>query len=280
MKLSNVVVMCLSALLGLLMVCFTAIACTMVVNWSAPEEAAILDGKVCSVQVFNSDYEVEPLADGSAPAFADMDANADFDLVIDGTPDTSTAVGVWFLPAVPDAPVVGLFHAEGSFCSYAYPASIYKYLDVSFSSGVVSSIIYDDDDFSMFVAYNRNQSPYGWQEVGCRLVYVSSSDLSTFRAMLTQFGAVKVSDSLDYEPVVAVDEPEDPEKGSMVSQITDVFEGLGVWIADNFGNVMLVFYDTSTSQLTLLGILAVAALAVSVFFLLMSIVQNFLHFRG
>lgn len=277
MKLSNVVVMCLSALLGLLMVCFTVIACTMVVNWSVPEEASILEGKVCSVQAFNADYEAQPLADSSAPAFADMDANADFDLVIDGTPDTSTAVGVWFFPAVPAAPVSGLYHAEGSFCSYAFPASIYNYLDVSISSRVVSSIIYDDDDYSMFVAYNRNQGPYGWQEVGCRLVYVSSSDLSTFRTMLTQFGAVKVSDSLDYEPVVAVDEP---EKGSMISQVTDVFGSLGVWIADNFGNVMLVFYDVSTSQLTLLGILAVAALAVSVFFLLMSIIQNFLHFRG
>lgn len=280
MKLSNVVVMCLSALLGLLMICFTVIACTMVVNWSAPDEAAILDGKVCSAQVFNSDYEVEPLADGSAPAFSDMDANADFDLVIDGAPNDSFLEGVWFLPVVPlFVPGDGSEYCQGWFYSYAFPSRSYLYFEVSMSDGVVSSIIYDDEDFSRFQAYD---SSLGWSEVGVRLLYftiintrsLSSSDL------LLDVGAVKVSDSLDYEPVVVADEPEEPEKGSMVSQVTDVFEGLGVWIADNFGNVMLVFYDTSTSQLTLLGILAAAALAVSVFFLLMGIIQNFLHFKG
>lgn len=278
MKLSNVVVMCLSALLGLLMVCFTAIACTMVVNWSAPEEAAILEGKVCSVQAFNSDYEVDPLADNSAPAFADMDANAAFDLVIDGTPDVSSPLGVWFFPAVLpqiDSSLLGVHYL-----TFHYFGSSYTY--TKFDGGN-SVLIYDDNDYSMFKVYDSIAAPLGWYGVEVRLVYIRASlptGTADSLAFLQALSAVKVSDSLDYEPVVAVDEPEEPEKGSMVSQVTDVFEGLGVWIADNFGNVMLVFYDTSTSQLTLLGILAAAALVVSVFFLLMGIIQNFLHFRG
>ena len=269
--------MCLSALLGLLMVCFTAIACTMVVNWSAPEEAAILEGKVCSVQAFNADYEAQPLADSSAPAFADMGANADFDLVIDGTPDVSSPLGVWFFPAV--LPQIDSSLLVVHYLTFHYYGSSYTYTKFDVTD---STLTYDDNDYSMFKVYDTLNS-WGWYGVEVRLVYIRASlptGTADSLAFLQALGAVKVSDSLDYEPVVAVDEPEEPEKGSMVSQITDVFEGLGTWIADNFDNVMLVFYDTSTSQLTLLGILAVAALAVSVFFLLMSIIQNFLHFRG
>ena len=260
MKLSNIVVMCLSALLGLLMVCFTAIACTMVVNWSAPDEAAILEGKVCSVQAFNSDYELQPLADSSAPDFADMDANADFDLVVNGSPDSSVVDGVWFFPSVlPDSVSSDSF--EFGFRVYGSTVSyIGFYIDpVGFS--------YMETEASFWSVYYFLSG--GWQAVSYRLIYIHAvqSGSDSILGVLSFYGAVKVSDSLGYIPVVAVDEPEEPEKGSMISQVTNVFEGLGLWLADNFGNVMLVFYDSSTSQLTLLGVLAVAALAVSIFYL-------------
>ena len=66
----------------------------------------------------------------------------------------------------------------------------------------------------------------------------------------------------------------------MVTAITNVFTGLGDWIADYLPTIMEVFYNSESNALTFLGVLAICGLAISVFFLLMGIIQNFLHFRG
>ena len=66
----------------------------------------------------------------------------------------------------------------------------------------------------------------------------------------------------------------------MIEQITNVFTGMGNWIASYMPTVVEIFYDSEANTLTLLGVLAVCGLAVSIFFLLMGIIQNFLHFRG
>lgn len=66
---------------------------------------------------------------------------------------------------------------------------------------------------------------------------------------------------------------------SIISQITGVFSSLAEWITSQLPKVTAVFYNAE-SGLTFLGTLAVCGLAVSVFFLLMGLIQNFLHFRG
>lgn len=66
----------------------------------------------------------------------------------------------------------------------------------------------------------------------------------------------------------------------MITAITNVFTGLGDWIADYMPTITEIFYSTSTGSLTFIGVLAVAGLGISIFFLLMGIIQNFLHFRG
>lgn len=66
---------------------------------------------------------------------------------------------------------------------------------------------------------------------------------------------------------------------SIVTAITGVFTAMATWIADTIPSIVAVFYD-STNGLTFLGVLAVCALGISVFFLLMGLIQNFLHFRG
>ncbi len=66
---------------------------------------------------------------------------------------------------------------------------------------------------------------------------------------------------------------------TVVGAITDIFSAIGTWIAETLPTITKVFYDPA-SGLTFLGVLAVCGLAVSVFLLLMNIVQNFLHFRG
>ena len=66
---------------------------------------------------------------------------------------------------------------------------------------------------------------------------------------------------------------------SILEAILEVFSSVGTWIAESVVDLMPIFYD-STSGLTLLGVLAVAGLAFSVVFLILGIIQNFLHFRG
>lgn len=66
----------------------------------------------------------------------------------------------------------------------------------------------------------------------------------------------------------------------MLTAIFNVFTGIGEWIVDFLPTVQSVFWDSAASNLTFMGVLAVCGLAVSVFFLLMGLIQNFLHFRG
>lgn len=66
---------------------------------------------------------------------------------------------------------------------------------------------------------------------------------------------------------------------NVITAITGVFTAVGEWITSTIPNVVQVFY-TAEEGLTFLGTLAVVALGISVFFLIMGLIQNFLHFRG
>lgn len=66
---------------------------------------------------------------------------------------------------------------------------------------------------------------------------------------------------------------------NVLDAVLAIFTSVGDWIPDAVTNLIPMFYDPSTG-LTFLGVLAVAGLAFSVMFLVMGIIQNFLHFRG
>ena len=66
---------------------------------------------------------------------------------------------------------------------------------------------------------------------------------------------------------------------TVLDAVLAIFSAIGDWIPDAVTNLIPMFYDVS-SGLTFLGVLAVAGLAFSVIFLVMGIIQNFLHFRG
>lgn len=66
---------------------------------------------------------------------------------------------------------------------------------------------------------------------------------------------------------------------SIVEAITDVFSEIGTWIPGAVTDLMPMFYVADTG-LTFLGVLAVCGLAFSVVFLIIGLIQNFLHFRG
>ena len=65
---------------------------------------------------------------------------------------------------------------------------------------------------------------------------------------------------------------------TILNSILAVFLAVGEWISTAVGNMVPMFYDEG--QLTFLGTLAVAGLAFSVAFLLIGIIQRFLHFAG
>lgn len=73
---------------------------------------------------------------------------------------------------------------------------------------------------------------------------------------------------------------------AIISAMTGVFTAVFTWVKTAITSVIEVFYTTSgtgesaTGQLTFLGVLALVALAISIFFLLVGLIQNFLHLRG
>lgn len=66
--------------------------------------------------------------------------------------------------------------------------------------------------------------------------------------------------------------------GTVLESIFAVFSAVGEWIVEAVTALIPMFY--AEGALTFLGVLAVAGLAISVVFLLLNIIQNFLHFRG
>lgn len=66
----------------------------------------------------------------------------------------------------------------------------------------------------------------------------------------------------------------------VLEKILEVFSGIGTWIADAVTDLIPMFWNSADSTLTFLGVLAVAGLSFSVVFLIIGLIQNFLHFRG
>ena len=69
----------------------------------------------------------------------------------------------------------------------------------------------------------------------------------------------------------------------ILTAIFAIFTGVGDWIISSLNDLMSIFWtagESGTGQLTFLGVLAVAGLAFSVIFLIIGIIQRFLHFRG
>lgn len=70
----------------------------------------------------------------------------------------------------------------------------------------------------------------------------------------------------------------------VITQVLEVFSKIGQWFVTFIPSLIDLFYvapaEGVAGGLTFLGVLAVAGLAISVFFLVMGIIQRFLHFAG
>ena len=71
---------------------------------------------------------------------------------------------------------------------------------------------------------------------------------------------------------------------SLVTEITKVFGAVGGWIITFLQSIIPLFWVEGSGEtaghLTFFGILAAIGLAMSVFFLLMRVVENFIHLRS
>lgn len=65
----------------------------------------------------------------------------------------------------------------------------------------------------------------------------------------------------------------------ILDSVLEVFTAVGEWIVSSVNALTPMFYS-SEGGLTFMGVLAVAGLGFSVIFLILSVIQNFLHFRG
>ena len=69
----------------------------------------------------------------------------------------------------------------------------------------------------------------------------------------------------------------------ILQAILAVFSDVGEWLIAQLSEMQAIFWTTGTGgavELTFLGVLAVAALGFSVIFLIIGLIQRFLHFRG
>lgn len=67
----------------------------------------------------------------------------------------------------------------------------------------------------------------------------------------------------------------------IISSITAVFSAIWDWIISSIPDVIAVFYTSGADGgLTFLGVLSLCALGISIFFLVLGLIQNFLHFRS
>lgn len=69
---------------------------------------------------------------------------------------------------------------------------------------------------------------------------------------------------------------------SVITAMTTVFMEVFDWIMGAIQAVIPVFWTVTETggELTFLGTLAIIALAISIFFLIVGLIQNFLHLRG
>lgn len=65
---------------------------------------------------------------------------------------------------------------------------------------------------------------------------------------------------------------------SLIGSITGVWSEIMTWITTSLASVQTVFY--AEGALTFLGVLAVIGVAIGVVFLIIGVIQNFLHLRG
>lgn len=101
------------------------------------------------------------------------------------------------------------------------------------------------------------------------------------------FAAFYCVDNADYlfgtlvlTPVKSSDVPVKGESPAAAVSVFDVFAGVGSWLVGSLASVSGIFWNATSGELTLLGVLAVSALGIAVVLGLFYIISRFLKFRA
>lgn len=65
----------------------------------------------------------------------------------------------------------------------------------------------------------------------------------------------------------------------ILTEILEVFSSMATWVSSAVTTLLPMFY-TAEAGLTIIGVLTVAGLSLSVTFLIIGVISNFVHFRG
>lgn len=63
----------------------------------------------------------------------------------------------------------------------------------------------------------------------------------------------------------------------MITQFTNVWTAILTWITTSMSSVQAVFYDSTNSTLTFLGVLAIVGVAIGICLLIINKVRDFLR---
>lgn len=66
---------------------------------------------------------------------------------------------------------------------------------------------------------------------------------------------------------------------NVLTRILEVFSAMAQWVSSAVTDLLPMFY-TAEVGLTIIGVLTVAGLSLSVTFLIIGVISNFIHFRG
>lgn len=66
---------------------------------------------------------------------------------------------------------------------------------------------------------------------------------------------------------------------NILGRVLEVFSQMSEWLGTAVVDILPMFY-TAEAGLTIIGVMTVAGLSLSVTFLIIGVISNFLHFRG
>lgn len=69
-------------------------------------------------------------------------------------------------------------------------------------------------------------------------------------------------------------------QADIFSDISVIWTSLFTWMITALNSIVDLFWDAANNDLTFFGVLAIVAVGISIFFLLVRVIQNFLHFRS
>lgn len=169
---------------------------------------------------------------------------------------------------------------------------VYSFNDVvQFERNVAFKFTYESNgiEFDNFYYVNDGSKIYYYyvEESGSIIVYDSVNGwVDDAYRLIYVYNDVVLRNDQDYvvdfvnSNLIKIRDIDIVSSGSgLAEDIFELFQSIIAWMVGFFGSFVGLFW-TATSGLTVLGVFAVIALGISIFFLIFAVVINFFRFRG